>query len=53
MNTKHIADPAERKRLKRTARKNATPKAKRPDGVDRGSMKRTIRKSVKGQAKKR
>ena len=52
MNTKHITDPAERKRLKRTARRNATPKAKRPDGVDRGSLKRTIRKRAKGQSKR-
>ena len=53
MNTKHITAPAERKSLKRTARKNAPPKAKRPDSVDRGSMKRTIRKIGKGQVKKR
>ena len=52
MNTQHITDPAERKRLKRTARRNATPKAKRPDGVDRGSLKRTIRKRAKGQSKR-
>ncbi len=52
MNTKHITDPAERKRLKRAARKNAPAKAKRPEGVDRGSQKRTIRKAFKGQSKR-
>ncbi len=52
MNTKHITDPAERKRLKRAARRNAPPKAKRPDGVDRGSLKRTVRKRAKGQTKR-
>ncbi|MCZ2157273.1 MAG: hypothetical protein LC114_25820 [Bryobacterales bacterium] len=52
MNTKHITDPTERKRLKRTARRNAPPKAKRPDNVDRGSMKRTVRKRAKGQTKR-
>ncbi|MDZ7637941.1 MAG: hypothetical protein U5J83_06780 [Bryobacterales bacterium] len=52
MNTKHITDPAERKRLKRTARKNAPPKPKRPESVDRGSRKRSIKKIVKGQSKR-
>jgi hypothetical protein len=52
MNTKHITDPAERKRLKRAARKNAPPKAKRPDSVDRGSMKRKTKRIVKGTSKR-
>ena len=33
MNTKHVEDRAERKRLKRAARKKAAPKAKRASGV--------------------
>ena len=37
MNTKTITDRAERKKLKRTARKKAAPKAKRASGVARGS----------------
>jgi hypothetical protein len=52
MNTKHITDKAERKEAKRTARKKAAPKAKRPAGVARGSMKRKIRKMAKGQRKR-
>jgi hypothetical protein len=52
MNTKHVTDPAERKRLKREARKNAPPKAKRPENVDRGSRKRKVKKVVKGQSKR-
>jgi hypothetical protein len=52
MNTKHVEDRAERKRLKRTARKKAAPKAKRAAGVARGSNKRKVRKLVKGQRKR-
>jgi len=52
MNTKHVEDPAERKRLKRTARKKAAPKAKRASGVARGSNKRKVKKLVKGQRKR-
>ena len=37
MNTKNVTDKAERKKLKRTARKKAAPKAKRAAGVARGS----------------
>lgn len=52
MNTKHVEDRAERKKLKRTARKKAAPKAKRASGVARGSNKRKIRKMAKGQRKR-
>jgi hypothetical protein len=52
MNTKNIADKAERKKVKRAARKKATPKPKRASGVARGSMKKKVRKMVKGQSKR-
>jgi len=52
MNTKHVADRAERKKLKRTARKKAAPKAKRASGVARGSMKKKVRHMSKGQSKR-
>jgi hypothetical protein len=52
MNTKKVTDRAERKKLKRTARKKAAPKAKRPADVARGSQKQKIRKMVKGQSKR-
>lgn len=52
MNTKHVNDRAERKKLKRAARKKMAPKAKRPDDVPRGSMKRKVRKLAKGQMKR-
>ena len=52
MNTKHINDRSERKRLKRDARKKAAPKAKRASGVARGSMKKKVPKMVKGQRKR-
>jgi hypothetical protein len=52
MNTKKITDPEERKKLKRTARKKAAPKAKRANDVDRGSQKRKVKKVVKGQRKR-
>jgi hypothetical protein len=51
MNTKHVENPEERKKLKRTARKKAAPKAKRPDTEARGSNKKKIRKLAKGQLK--
>lgn len=53
MNTKHITDPAERKEAKRTARKKATPKAKRAQGVARGSAKKKVMHMSKGQSRKR
>jgi hypothetical protein len=53
MNTKHVEDRAERKKLKRTARKAAAPVAPRAAGEARGSNKKKVRKLVKGQSKKR
>ena len=52
MNTKHVADSAERKKLKRTARKKAPAKAARASDVARGSTKRKVKKIVKGQRKR-
>jgi len=52
MNTKHVEDRVERKRLKRAARKKAAPKAKRASGVARGSNKRKVKKLAKGQRKR-
>ncbi|MCW5978445.1 MAG: hypothetical protein KIT09_10225 [Bryobacteraceae bacterium] len=52
MNTKHVENPEERKKLKREARKKAPPKAKRAAGVARGSTKRKVQKMVKGQRKR-
>jgi len=52
MNTKQITDKAERKQVKRAARKKAAAKPKRASGVARGSMKKKVRKMVKGQRKR-
>jgi hypothetical protein len=52
MNTKNITDKAERKKVKRAARKKAAPKAKRAGGVARGSMKKKIRHQAQGQRKR-
>jgi hypothetical protein len=52
MNTTKITDKVERKKIKRTARKKAAPKAKRASGVARGSMKKKIRHQVQGQRKR-
>jgi hypothetical protein len=52
MNTTKVTDKEERKKLKRTARKNAAPKAKRPAEVVRGSRNQKVRKMVKGQSKR-
>jgi len=52
MNTKTITDKVERKKLKRTSRKKAAPKAKRAAGVARGSMKKRVKKLTKGQRKR-
>jgi len=52
MNTKHVNDRAERKKLKRAARKKAAPLAKRASGVARGSLKRRVKKMSKGQRKR-
>jgi hypothetical protein len=48
--TKKITDKAERKKLKRAARKKAAPKAKRT--VPRGSQKKKVKKMVRGQSKR-
>ena len=52
MNTKTVTDKAERKKLKRTARKKAAPKPKRKADVARGSEKKKIRHQVQGQRKR-
>ena len=52
MNTKTVTDRAERKKLKRAARKKVAPKAKRASGVARGSMKKKIRRAAQGQRKR-
>ena len=52
MNTKHVEDRTERKKLKRTARKNAAPKAPRPDSVARGSNKKKARVIVISRVKR-
>jgi hypothetical protein len=52
MNTKKIADRAERKKVKREARKKSPAKAKRPSAVARGSQKRKVKVMVKGQRKR-
>ena len=52
MNTKTVTDKAERKKLKRTARKKAPPKPKRASGVARGSTKKKIRHQAQGQRKR-
>jgi hypothetical protein len=52
MNTKHVKDRVERKKLKRGARKKAAPAAKRAADVARGSMKRKVKRMVKGQSKR-
>ncbi len=52
MNTKHVENREERKKLKRTARKKAVAKPKRAAGVARGSMKRKVKVMAKGQRKR-
>lgn len=52
MNTKHVEDRAERKKLKREARKKAPAKPKRASGVARGSAKKKVQKMAKGQRKR-
>ncbi|MFZ0517045.1 MAG: hypothetical protein WBG23_19565 [Acidobacteriaceae bacterium] len=49
-NTKAITDTAERKKVKRTARKKAAPKPKRT--VPRGSNKQKLKKLARGAAKR-
>ena len=48
--TTNIKDKAERKKLKRAARKKAAPKAKRT--TPRGSLKSKVKKMVRGQSKR-
>ncbi len=50
MDTTKIEDRQERKKLKRTARKKAAPKAKRT--TPRGSNKQKVKKMVRGQTKR-
>ena len=52
MNTTNVTDKLERKKIKRTARKKAAPKAKRAAGVARGSQKKKIRHQAQGQRKR-
>jgi hypothetical protein len=52
MNTKHVADRDERKKLKRAARKEAPAYTGRAKGEDRGSLKRKVKKVVKGTRKR-
>ncbi len=49
-NTKNVSDNTERKKLKRTARKKAAPKAKRT--TPRGSNKKKVKKLVRGVSKR-
>jgi hypothetical protein len=49
-NTKSIADKTERKKVKRTARKKAAPKASRT--YARGSRKQKVKKLARGQSKR-
>ncbi len=49
-NTKTVTDTAERKKIKRTARKKAAPKAKRT--TPRGSTKQKLKKLARGSAKR-
>ena len=49
-NTKSTTDKIERKKLKRTARKKAAPKAPRTGA--RGEKKAKIKKASRGQAKR-
>jgi hypothetical protein len=49
-NTKSVTDKAERKKLKRTARKKAAPKP--PRAHARGEKKRKVKKLARGQSKR-
>jgi hypothetical protein len=52
MNTKQVTDRAERKALKRKARKEAPAVQPRPSGEARGSNKRKVKVLAKGQRKR-
>ena len=49
-NTKSITDKLERKKVKRTARKNAAPKGKRTGA--RGENKAKVKKAARGKSKR-
>ncbi len=49
-NTKTVTDKLERKKVKRTARKKAAPKA--PRTYARGEKKRKVKKMVRGTSKR-
>ena len=50
-NTKAVNDRTERKKIKRTARKKAAPKA--PRTTPRGSNKKKVKQMVRGQSKRK
>jgi hypothetical protein len=50
-NTKAITDTAERKKIKRTARKKTAPKA--PRTTPRGSRKKKVKAISRGQSKRK
>ncbi len=52
MNTTNVTDKAERKELKRKARKEAPPLQPRAEGVARGDNKKKVKKVAKGQRKR-
>jgi hypothetical protein len=52
MNTKHVTDKTERKKLKRAARKEAPAYTGRAKDEARGSLKRKVKKLSKGQRKR-
>jgi hypothetical protein len=52
MNTTHVKDKAERKKLKRAARKKAPAVKPRASDVIRGSQKRKVKRMTKGQSKR-
>ncbi len=52
MNTTHVKDKAERKKLKRAARKEAPAYTGREKDEARGSLKRRVKKLSKGQRKR-
>ena len=53
MNTTNVENKEERKKLKRAARKEAAPLAKRDSTVARGSLKKKVKIMSKGQTRKR
>jgi hypothetical protein len=52
MNTTNVESREERKKLKRAARKKAPAKAKRAQGVARGSTKKKVRHMSQGTRKR-